>query len=564
MHAMSKNRISIQNFRVFKEMTDFEIRPLTLLIGPNNSGKSSFTKLILAFKNDLRNIKFNEKEEHNLESFPKILNWSSGLDQIVLRPFYRAPFLSNNFSYEITYKNNTIHSIALLNILDDKEVMSFKRVDLQPDDDVEDYNHFDELLLNFDINFLIDLIYDKQVYFKKGLLIGDNTDFNTLKNEARSNDDFIDELEDQFKDLENDMSSLVQDYLLFDVFRENNNITSFYKEQIIEHQNSIIKKGFTRYMHYDEIISSSSVIKLKNDFIGYLKKQLKKELEIDLDLDNLELKYSKLGALMFSKDSIIQEEIKKLLNDFPSSILSSQPIYYISANRGSQKRVLQNTSENQINEIIVDYSLLKNPDLVYLREILQIFDIEGELVVERFENTISSVYLLQNDRKINLADLGFGYSQIIPIFLKIIIATKKSEANGAASNNPMSLDYLLGITVIIEEPEANLHPNLQAKFADFLALTLKKFPKINFIVETHSEYLLRKLQFLTAKGDLTTNDTVIHYFNKDKYVSIKEPKVKEIFIDEFGGLSDTFGPGFFDEATDLKFQLMKLNQAQRN
>jgi hypothetical protein len=47
-------------------------------------------------------------------------------------------------------------------------------------------------------------------------------------------------------------------------------------------------------------------------------------------------------------------------------------------------------------------------------------------------------------------------------------------------------------------------------------------------------------------------------------VNNKEPKVKEIFIGKFGGLSDTFGPGFFDEATDLKFQLMKLNQAQRN
>ena len=559
---MINKSISVKNFRVFKELTQFEIRPLTFLIGPNNSGKSSFTKLMLAFKNNLHCIKFSESENHNLESYDKILNWSSDSDQIILRPIHRVPFLSNNFSYEISYKNNTIDSVVLLNVLNNKEIMSFKSI--LTDSDVEYHSRFNELLFNFDINFLIDLIYKKQVCFKATLLNEENIDFNTIKNQNSSTTGYSNELEKVISELEKVISSLEKDYLLFDLYRSNENITSFYKKNIISNQNSITKKGFMLAMDYDETISSGSVKKLKNDFINNLKERLKKELEIDLDLDNLELRYSKLGTLMFSKESIIQRELEKLLNDFPTSILSSQPIHYISANRGSQKRVLQNTSVNQINEIIVDYSLLDKPDLVYLREVLQIFGIEGELVIERFENTISSVYMLQNNKKINLADLGFGYSQIIPIFLKIITATKNLDKNGASYSQKMSLDFLKGITVIIEEPEANLHPSLQAKFADFLALTLKKFPKINFIVETHSEYLIRKLQFLTAKGDLKTNDTIIHYFNNDKYVSIKEPKVKQIFINDDGGLTDNFGPGFFDEATTLQFDLIRLQNQQMN
>ena len=563
---MINKSISVKNFRVFKELTQFEIRPLTFLIGPNNSGKSSFTKLMLAFKNNLHCIKFSESENHNLESYDKILNWSSDSDQIILRPLHRVPFLSNNFSYEISYKNNTIDSVVLLNVLNNQEIMSFKKV--LPDSDGEDYNHFNELLFNFDINLLIDLIYKKQVYFKAIFENEESIDFNTIKQQTSStaefSNEFSNELEKGINELEKVIFSLEKDYLLFDLYRSNENITSFYKKTIISNQKSIIRKGFMRALQFDETISSDSVKKLKKDFINNLKERLKKELEIDLDLDNLELRYSKLGTLMFSKESIIQRELEKLLNDFPTSILSSQPIHYISANRGSQKRVLQNTSVNQINEIIVDYSLLDKPDLVYLREVLQIFGIEGELVIERFENTISSVYMLQNNKKINLADLGFGYSQIIPIFLKIITATKNLDKNGASYSQPMSLDFLKGITVIIEEPEANLHPSLQAKFADFLALTLKKFPKINFIVETHSEYLIRKLQFLTAKGDLKTNDTIIHYFNNDKYVSIKEPKVKQIFINDDGGLTDNFGPGFFDEATTLQFDLIRLQNQQMN
>ena len=563
---MINKSISVKNFRVFKELTQFEIRPLTFLIGPNNSGKSSFTKLMLAFKNNLHCIKFSESENHNLESYDKILNWSSDSDQIILRPLHRVPFLSNNFSYEISYKNNTIDSVVLLNVLNNKEIMSFKSV--LTDSDVEYYSRFNELLFNFDINFLIDLIYKKQVYFKAIFENEESIDFNTIKQQTSStaefSNEFSNELEKGINELEKVIFSLEKDYLLFDLYRSNENITSFYKKTIISNQKSIIRKGFMRALQFDETISSDSVKKLKKDFINNLKERLKKELEIDLDLDNLELRYSKLGRLMFSKNSIIQEELEKLLNDFPTSILSSQPIHYISANRGSQKRVLQNTSVNQINEIIVDYSLLDKPDLVYLREVLQIFGIEGELVIERFENTISSVYMLQNNKKINLADLGFGYSQIIPIFLKIITAIKNLDKNGASYSQKMSLDFLKGITVIIEEPEANLHPSLQAKFADFLALTLKKFPKINFIVETHSEYLIRKLQFLTAKGDLKTNDTIIHYFNNDKYVSIKEPKVKQIFINDDGGLTDNFGPGFFDEATTLQFDLIRLQNQQMN
>ena len=58
----------------------------------------------------------------------------------------------------------------------------------------------------------------------------------------------------------------------------------------------------------------------------------------------------------------------------------------------------------------------------------------------------------------------------------------------------------------MEEPEANLHPNLKFELADILALSLKYFPELNFIIETHSEYLIRKLQSVTAKGQLNKDD----------------------------------------------------------
>ena len=64
-------KIGIQNFRIFKEFTEFELKPITILTGTNNSGKSSFTKLLLLLNNGVSKLDFNNGL-HNLESFEKL------------------------------------------------------------------------------------------------------------------------------------------------------------------------------------------------------------------------------------------------------------------------------------------------------------------------------------------------------------------------------------------------------------------------------------------------------------------------------------------------------------
>lgn len=69
-------KIGIQNFRTFKDYTEFEIRPLTVLIGPNNSGKSSLTKFILLLKNGWEKLDFSSPNHSYLESFKNSLNFN--------------------------------------------------------------------------------------------------------------------------------------------------------------------------------------------------------------------------------------------------------------------------------------------------------------------------------------------------------------------------------------------------------------------------------------------------------------------------------------------------------
>jgi len=231
--------------------------------------------------------------------------------------------------------------------------------------------------------------------------------------------------------------------------------------------------------------------------------------------------------------------------------------------RGNQKRVLENKSDSEIDETVAEFYETKNTghflegkEDLYLKEILNILEIEGEIKIKRYENSISVIYIEKDGKEINFADLGFGYSQVLPIILKIInFMSDKYIFNGRYGNLP---------TILIEEPEANLHPNLQSKLADIFAVTLKYIPHIKLIIETHSEYFIRKLQYLTAKNEIAPNQSVIYYFNADKYVNAQEPKVKKIEIGKDGNLLDTFGPGFYDETTRLQFDLIKLNREQNN
>lgn len=99
--------------------------------------------------------------------------------------------------------------------------------------------------------------------------------------------------------------------------------------------------------------------------------------------------------------------------------------------------------------------------------------------------------------KFNLADTGFGYSQLLPILL---ILWKEDVKKNNRKDDFYQLEYLNysdmnenEITIVIEQPELHLHPAMQAKIADLLIKMIKKNSKIKFIIETHSVALIDRI-----------------------------------------------------------------------
>lgn len=181
------------------------------------------------------------------------------------------------------------------------------------------------------------------------------------------------------------------------------------------------------------------------------------------------------------------------------------------------------------------------------------------------------LYKTEMDKKGGLlADEGYGITSLVGILLQIetaILSAKGVHINRYYGDGLDKLDgfdskkfYYEPQTIIIEEPEIHLHPSYQSKLADMLVDAYKKY-NIHFIIETHSEYLIRRLQLLTAgietETKLDKNDATIFYvYSREEAQKEGLPLVKRISICEDGFLDDTFGSGFFDEATNLSLKLM--------
>ena len=129
---------------------------------------------------------------------------------------------------------------------------------------------------------------------------------------------------------------------------------------------------------------------------------------------------------------------------------------------------------------------------------------------------------------------GFGISYVLPIIVTCLLAEKDRF-------------------VIIENPEAHLHPAAQSKIGYFLAKMANAGLRI--VVETHSDHIINGIQLAVAKKEIESSHITINYFDKGEL----QPEVHPISMNEKGEL-DKWPKGFFDQ-TQIDFaELIKLRR----
>lgn len=146
---------------------------------------------------------------------------------------------------------------------------------------------------------------------------------------------------------------------------------------------------------------------------------------------------------------------------------------------------------------------------------------------------------------VNLRDVGFGMSQLLPIVVESILVP------ATQSQEPL---------LLLEQPEIHLHPRAQADLGTFIAEMSRKGRR--YLIETHSEYLLMRLATEVRRGKLLPDDIAIYFLSLDEK---GHTQFRHIPLEKDGRLPppEEWPEGFFD--TDIKeadaFLFASLEQA---
>lgn len=158
----------------------------------------------------------------------------------------------------------------------------------------------------------------------------------------------------------------------------------------------------------------------------------------------------------------------------------------------------------------------------WLRELKLIHDFSVEPITEGSNLYQVWVQKMPGSAKVLITDVGFGVSQILPV---------------------LTLCYYVpeGSTLLIEQPEIHLHPSVQAGLADVFIDAIKK-RKVQIIVESHSEHLLRRLQRRIAEEALSHEEATLYFCATRNGTSHLTP----LKVDMFGNI-ENWPEGFFGD-----------------
>ncbi len=144
------------------------------------------------------------------------------------------------------------------------------------------------------------------------------------------------------------------------------------------------------------------------------------------------------------------------------------------------------------------------------------------------------VIVNQGRIKANLVDVGFGVSQVLPV---------------------VTLAYFVpeGSTVIVEQPEILLHPRAQTALAD-LFVTVSRTRRVQFLVETHSEIMFRRLQFLIADEQIAPEDCRLYFVERGK----ESAELQRLEVDEYGRIKNWPDMFFGDAIGEVERQTRRM------
>ena len=174
----------------------------------------------------------------------------------------------------------------------------------------------------------------------------------------------------------------------------------------------------------------------------------------------------------------------------------------------------------------------------WLRELKLISAFEVERISQDADIYRVRVTRSQNSTPVLLTDVGFGVSQILPVLVLLAYVD-------------------VGSTVLLEQPEIHLHPSVQAGLADII-IEAAAVRKVQVIVESHSEHLLRRLQRRVSEQQLRPDDVALYFCQNSGAGS----QIKPLELNRFGEIAN-WPSGFFGDPFGETAAIVEAGLRQR-
>jgi len=135
-------------------------------------------------------------------------------------------------------------------------------------------------------------------------------------------------------------------------------------------------------------------------------------------------------------------------------------------------------------------------------------------------------------------NIGFGISYTLSVIVQLLVSIIQLDKDNIKT------------VILLENPEAHLHPKGQTKIAELIAKIANL--GVQVIVETHSDYILDGLRLTVKDGKINHEDTKLYYLELDKEdnTEVKSPQIDK------DGLLDEWPENFFDTSFNNKMKLI--------
>lgn len=182
------------------------------------------------------------------------------------------------------------------------------------------------------------------------------------------------------------------------------------------------------------------------------------------------------------------------------------------------------------------YKMLEEIVAIELKKMSLIDDFKLNAISKDRQDFEVKIRTRGSDQYVDIPDVGVGVSQVLPVVVELFYAPP-------------------GSTIIIEQPELHLHPSAQAALADVVIDAIRAGEKtkgrrnIQLIIESHSEYFLRRLQRRLAEDKIDLDDLAAYFI---KYQE-GEAHIDPLQIDLFGDIKN-WPDGFFGDMNEDIYQ----------